>query len=165
MGLLVQYYPIFRMKLSRHITGVKRGRPRTDEEPSMPFARISLLRGKSPDYLRALSDSLQRALVESFDVPPDDCFHAIHQHAPGELVFDRHYLGGPRSDDFVLFAITAGKPRTSDVKRRFYRRLVACLAEAPGLRPEDVMVIITTTERDAWSFANGEASMLDTVRS
>ncbi|MBR0644680.1 tautomerase family protein [Plastoroseomonas hellenica] len=122
----------------------------------MPFTRISLLRGKSPDYLRTLSDSLHQALVESFEVPPDDRFQAIHQHEPGELVFDRHYLGGPRSDDFVLFAITAGKPRTTEVKRRFYKCLVERLAEAPGVRPEDVMVIITTTQRDEWSFANGE---------
>lgn len=127
----------------------------------MPFTRISLLRGKSPGYLQALSDSLHQALVESFEVPPDDRFQAIHQHAPGELVFDRHYLGGPRTDDFVLFAITAGKPRTSEVKRRFYKRLIARLAEAPGLRPEDVMVIITTTQRDEWSFANGEAQMIE----
>lgn len=125
----------------------------------MPFTRISLLRGKSPDYLRALSDSLHQALVESFEVPPDDRFQAIHQHDPGELMFDRHYLGGPRSDDFVLFAITAGKPRTTEVKRRFYKRLVERLAEAPGLRPEDVMVIITTTQRDEWSFAKGEPWM------
>lgn len=127
----------------------------------MPFTRISLLRGKSPDYLRALSDSLHQALVESFEVPPDDRFQAIHQHAPGELVFDRHYLGGPRSDDFVLFAITAGKPRTTEVKQRFYKTLIARLAEAPGLRPEDVMVIITTTQRDEWSFADGEAQMIE----
>lgn len=127
----------------------------------MPFTRISLLRGKSPAYLRALSDSLHQALVESFEVPPDDRFQAIHQHAPGELVFDRHYLRGPRSDDVVIFAITAGKPRTTEVKRRFYKRLIARLAEAPGLRPEDVMVIITTTQRDEWSFANGEAQMIE----
>ena len=123
----------------------------------MPFTRISLLKGKSPDYLRALSDSLHRALVDAFEVPPTDRFQAIHQHEPGELAFDRHYLGGPRSDDFVLFAITAGKPRSAETKQHFYERLVALLAEAPGIRPEDVMVIITTTAREDWSFAGGQA--------
>jgi len=123
----------------------------------MPFTRISLIKGKSPAYLRALSDSLHRALVETFDVPPTDRFQAIHQHEAEELVFDRHYLGGPRSDDFVLFAITAGKPRSAEVKQRFYARLVELLADAPGLRPQDVMVIVNTTAREDWSFANGEA--------
>jgi hypothetical protein len=53
----------------------------------MPFTRISLLPGKPPADLEALPDSLHRALVEAFEVPPDDRFQAIHQHEPGELVF------------------------------------------------------------------------------
>ncbi|OWJ68625.1 tautomerase family protein [Inquilinus limosus] len=126
----------------------------------MPLTRISLARGKPPEYLRVLSDSLHRALVDAFEVPPDDRFQVIHQHEPGELVFDRHYLGGPRSDDFVLFQVTAGRPRSTATKAAFYRCLVGHLAEAPGLRPEDVMVVISTTWLDDWSFAGGVASMV-----
>lgn len=125
----------------------------------MPFTRISLHKGKSPDYLRALSDSLHRALVEAFEVPETDRFQAIHQLEPGELVFDRHYLSGPggaRSDDFVLFAVTAGRLRDRQTKAAFYRRLVTLLAESPGVRPEDVMVVINTTASDEWSFASGQ---------
>jgi phenylpyruvate tautomerase PptA (4-oxalocrotonate tautomerase family) len=126
------------------------------EPISVPFTRISLLRGKSPEYLSAVSDNLQRALIEAFDVPAADRFQLIHQHAPGELVFDRDYLGGPRSDDFILFAVTAGRPRSTEVKQAFYKRLVALLAEAPGVRPEDVMVVITTTNPEDWSFSAGQ---------
>jgi phenylpyruvate tautomerase PptA (4-oxalocrotonate tautomerase family) len=126
------------------------------EPISVPFTRISLLRGKSPEYLSAVSDNLQRALIEAFDVPAADRFQLIHQHAPGELVFDRDYLGGPRSDDFILFAVTAGRPRSAEVKQAFYKRLVALLAEAPGVRPEDVMVVITTTNPEDWSFSAGQ---------
>ena len=93
----------------------------------MPFTRISLFRGKSADYLMSISESLHKALVEAFDVPADDRFQVIDQHEPGELIFDRHYLGGPRSDDFVLFAVTAGRPRDTVVKQAFYRRLAALL--------------------------------------
>ena len=127
----------------------------------MPFTRISVLRGKSPEYIGALSESLHSALVEAFDVPPNDCFQLIHQHAPGELVFDRNYLGGPRSNDFVLFAVTAGRPRSAQIKQAFYKRLVTLLAEAPGLRPEDVMIVITTTSPEDWSFSGGQAWTFD----
>lgn len=126
----------------------------------MPFARISLLKGKPPEYLKALSDGVHQALVDAFEVPADDRFQAIHQHDAGELVFDRTYLGGPRSDDFVLIAITAGKLRPTAVKQAFYRHLVALLAKAPGLAPEDVMVVINTTQADEWSFGGGRASMV-----
>ncbi len=121
----------------------------------MPMTRISLLKGKSTEYLRAISDSLHQALVDAFEVPPDDRFQVIHQHEPEELVFDRHYMGGPRSDDFVLFCITAGKLRSTAIKQAFYKKLVQLLAEAPGIRPEDIMVVINTTQTDEWSFSAG----------
>lgn len=132
----------------------------------MPFTRISLLAGKSPDYLAAISDSLDRALVQCFEVPQADRFAAIHQHQPGELVFDRQYRGGPRSDDYVLFHVTTGKVRSDETKRRFYRRLVQCLADAPGIRPEDVMVVIADSTIEDWSFGFGisAAMHLEAVR-
>jgi phenylpyruvate tautomerase PptA (4-oxalocrotonate tautomerase family) len=126
----------------------------------MPYSRISLLKGKSPDYLRALADSLHYAMVETFNVPETDRFQVIHQHEPHELIFDRSYelapgSSGPRSDDFVLIAITTGKPRSTAVKQAFYQRLADRLGVAPGLRPEDLMVVINTALGDEWSMSGG----------
>ncbi len=123
----------------------------------MPMSRISLLKGKSPEYLAALSHSLHRAMVEAFNVPEKDRFQVITQHQASELVFDRDYESpaGPRSDDFVLIHITTGKPRSTEIKQAFYRRLVELLAEAPGLRPRDVMVVLSSSQGDDWSFSGG----------
>lgn len=122
----------------------------------MPMCRISLLRGKSPEYLQALSDSLHQALVDAFEVPPADRFQVIHQHVREELIFDPHYMGGPRSDDYVLICITAGRARTAATKQAFYQRLVTLLAVTPGMSPEDVMVVINTTAAEDWSFGGGQ---------
>jgi phenylpyruvate tautomerase PptA (4-oxalocrotonate tautomerase family) len=127
----------------------------------MPFARISLLKGKSPDYLRALSDSIHKAMVETFNVPPADRFQIIHQHELGELIFDRNYLAGPRSDDFVLISITTGKPRTTEMRKTFFCRAVELLQQSPGLSPQDVMIVISTSEPDEWSFGDGLAQMAE----
>jgi phenylpyruvate tautomerase PptA (4-oxalocrotonate tautomerase family) len=127
----------------------------------MPFLRISLLRGKSPDYLRALCESAHQAMVETFDVPPADRFQIIHQLAPEEFVFDRNYLAGPRSNDFVLISVTAGKPRTQEVRNAFFARMVERLGDNPGLQPEDVMIVINSSEPGEWSFGDGKAQMLD----
>lgn len=124
----------------------------------MPFARISLHRGKSAEYLQALSQGLHDALVDSFEVPMADRFQVIHQHEVGELIFDPGYLGGPRSHDFVLIAITAGRPRDIETKQRFYRNLVERLSRAPGIDSEDIMVVITTTAADEWSFGGGRGN-------
>ena len=125
----------------------------------MPLVRIDLAAGKSPDYRRTIGEVVYEAMIGTINVPKDDRFQIIHQHEPGELVFDRHYLGGPRSDDFVLIHITAGWRRSTDVKKAFYQRLVELLAKAPGIRPEDVMVVLNTTHPDDWSFSGGVATI------
>lgn len=124
----------------------------------MPLARISLHRGKSAEYLQALSQGVHEALVESFDVPPTDRFQIIHQHDEGELIFDPNYLGGPRTHDFVVINITAGRPRTTETKRRFYADVVEKLGRALGIDAEDVMVVISMTTMEDWSFAGGRGS-------
>ncbi|MFG1215243.1 tautomerase family protein [Xanthobacter flavus] len=121
----------------------------------MPFTRISLLAGKPADYLAAVSASLDRALVDCFEVPENDRFVAIHQHQPGELIFDRTYDGGPRSDNYIFFHINTGKARSAETKARFYRRLVENLEAFPRARPEDVMVAIVNSAIEDWSFASG----------
>jgi len=121
----------------------------------MPMSHISLLRGKSPEYLRALSDSLHRALVEALDVPPTDRFQLIHQHAPHEMSIDPHYPAGTRSADYVFINVIVGRPRSAAMKAAFYQRLVTLLGEAPGVRPEDVMVVIQSSQSEDWSFGSG----------
>nr|WP_259371990.1 tautomerase family protein [Caldimonas mangrovi] len=70
-------------------------------------------------------------------------------------------MGGSRSDDYLLIAITAGRLRSTEVKRAFYRRLAERLARSPGIAGCDVMVVITTTGVEDWSFAEGRMSMID----
>ncbi|MFT4173159.1 MAG: tautomerase family protein [Rhodocyclaceae bacterium] len=126
----------------------------------MPYVRISLLKGKPAAHVRAIADSLHQALVDAFGVPPKDRFQIVQQLAPDEFIFDRNYLFGPRSDDFVLVHITVGRPRDAAMREAFYQRAVACLGEAPGLRPEDVMIVMSTTQTDEWSFGCGVAGVL-----
>ena len=87
-----------------------------------------------------------------------DRFQVIHQHEVGELIFDPDYLGGPRSHDFVLIAITAGRPRSIETKQHFYRNLVEKLVRTTGLNAEDGMVVITTTGSDDWSCGGGRGN-------
>lgn len=126
----------------------------------MPLARISLARGKSREYLKALSEELHAAMVESFEVPQDDMFQLIHQHDPDEMVFDPHYMGVDRSSDVVFITLATGRPRSTQTKLRFYRTLADRLAVRPGIRPDDIMVVISSSQRDEWSFGKGLAQLL-----
>ena len=121
----------------------------------MPFVNISLARGKSGEYLEAVSRAAHDALVAEFQMRPEDDFQVIHQHEAGELVFNRNFRGGPRSDDWILFTITDGLDRGERAKRRFYKTLVRLLEEGPGVRPADVFVMMTVTPPENFSFADG----------
>jgi ketosteroid isomerase-like protein/phenylpyruvate tautomerase PptA (4-oxalocrotonate tautomerase family) len=121
----------------------------------MPFVNISLARGKSGEYLEAVSRAVHDALVTELGMKPEDKFQLIHQHEPGEMVFNRNFRGGPRSDDWILLTITDGLERGERAKRRFYQTLVRLLEEGPGIRPADVFVMMTVTPPENFSFADG----------
>ncbi|SEN23686.1 Tautomerase enzyme [Methylobacterium sp. UNC300MFChir4.1] len=124
----------------------------------MPLVRISLLKGKSPAHIRAISDGIHRGLRDAYDVPADDRFHLIHQHAPDELIYDSDYLGLHRTDDVVIINIVAGNWRDTAKKKALYRAITDNLVVDPGLRPEDVLIVLSPNARDEWSFGNGLAS-------
>lgn len=121
----------------------------------MPLTRIVLQEGPSEQALRTLSTLLHDTLVAEFAVPPDDCFQVIETLPAGRLIYNRHYLTGARSENFTLFLITAGKPRSREQKQNFYRVLAARLHEALGIHPDDVMIVIQFNTADDWSFGGG----------
>jgi phenylpyruvate tautomerase PptA (4-oxalocrotonate tautomerase family) len=121
----------------------------------MPFVTISLARGKSAQYIDGLSSAVHEALVQELGMNPDDRFQLINQHEPGEMIFNRNFRGGPRSDDFVIFTVTEGIDSGDQAKQRFYKTLVDLLAKNPGVRGEDVFVMMYLTPPGNFSFASG----------
>jgi phenylpyruvate tautomerase PptA (4-oxalocrotonate tautomerase family) len=124
----------------------------------MPLVRISLLRGKSKEHIRAISDGVHQALIDAYRIPPEDRFQLIHQHEPEEFVYDADYLGIHRTRDVVFIHIVAGNWRDTATKKALYKAIADRLTASPGLRREDVQVILSPNARDEWSFGNGLAS-------
>jgi phenylpyruvate tautomerase PptA (4-oxalocrotonate tautomerase family) len=127
----------------------------------MPLVRISLMRGKPPEYVRAIADGVHRALHETYQTPVHDRFQLIDQYGPGDLIYDAEYLGIHRTDDIVLVHVVAGKWRDTATKQLFYKRVVELLAQDPGVRSQDVQIVISPNERDDWSLGNGVASYVE----
>ena len=121
----------------------------------MPFVNIALARGKSGEYLDGVSSAVHEALVQELGMNPDDRFQLIDQYEPSEMIFNRDFRGGPRSDDFIVFTITEGIDSGDEAKQRFYRTLVDLLQKDPGVRGEDVFVMVNRTPPANFSFASG----------
>lgn len=124
----------------------------------MPLVHISLLKGKSRSHIRAIADGVHQALVDAYKAPADDRFQLIHQHDPDDFIYDEDYLGIHRSKDVVFIHIIAGNWRDTVAKKALYKGIADRLVQNPGLRREDVQVILSPNNRDEWSFGNGLAS-------
>ncbi|MFM0730140.1 tautomerase family protein [Paraburkholderia sediminicola] len=123
----------------------------------MPLTRIALRAGKPVEYRKALTESIQRSLVDTFNVPKDDIFVLITEHEDGNFIYDKQYLNIERSDDFVVIQLTVSNTRTLEQKKALYKRMVDELAESPGLRREDVFINLVEVLKENWSFGNGIA--------
>jgi phenylpyruvate tautomerase PptA (4-oxalocrotonate tautomerase family) len=122
----------------------------------MPLVRVTMIKGKSPEYIKKMSDSIYEALVEAYEMSENDLFQIIEQLEPGNLIFDRHYgLTRNRSDDFMIVNIHSDA-RRRDEKEAFMTRLSDKLAASPGVARDDVFVLLSTNSgAEDWSFGNG----------
>lgn len=123
----------------------------------MPLTHIALRAGKPEAYRQAIFDGLYRAMRETFDVPEDDQFMTITEHAAGNFRYGASYLGVSRSDDLVLIQITANDTRSEEQKKALFRRIAELLGQEPGIRPEDVFVSLVEVVKANWSLGHGLA--------
>lgn len=121
----------------------------------MPVIDITLLRGRTPERLRVIADAIHDALVAEFGVPVEDRFQVIHQCERHELIYDRTFMGGPRTDGFVMVRVVAGKERPVAVKQAFFKAVVANLGSRADVAAEDVFVMLDTVSLADLSVAGG----------
>ena len=94
---------------------------------------------------------------ETLAIPDGDRFQIITEHDAGQLVADPTFMGMRRSADFVLIQIFLTRGRTTEIKQALYRSIAERMAASPGVRPDDVMIVLTEVGLDDWSFGRGEA--------
>jgi phenylpyruvate tautomerase PptA (4-oxalocrotonate tautomerase family) len=123
----------------------------------MPLARIDLPKGTTADYRSAVGDTVYNAMISVLNVPQDDRFQVIAEHAGADLVIDADYLGIHRSPDAIVIQVTLNEGRSVEMKRAFYKAVADGLHERLALRREDVVINLVEVKKENWSFGNGEA--------
>lgn len=122
----------------------------------MPLVHISLRAGRPQAYREAIFDSLYRAMREALNVPDGDQFMTITEHDAANFRTGNAY-GVARSADVVYIQITVFDTRTAEQKKALFRRIAELLGENPGIRPEDVFVVVLPAAKDNWSVGHGLA--------
>ena len=121
----------------------------------MPVTRIAIRDGKTPEFKQALMDEIYEAMRETVAIKDGDRFMAITEHTSDEFAYGS-FLGIERSDDLVQIRVFWAPGKAVDAKLAMYRGIVERLSENPGIRPEDVLISVTETAAENWSFGNGE---------
>ena len=123
----------------------------------MPLVRFDVPRGKSPEYRRTLNEVVYEAMIKTINVPANDRFQVINEHAPESLIIDPTYLGVERGPDCMIIQIVLNEGRTTEMKKAFYRAVADGLHRRLGLRKQDVFIALVEVKKENWSFGNGEA--------
>ena len=124
----------------------------------MPLVKLSMRRGKSPEYLRTAADCVHEALVAQASVPADDRFQIIQQLDADALIAHPTYGGVNRSENLIVVEITLNQGRTLEIKKNLYADIVARLGRALDVRPDDVLISLVEVTKENWSFGNGLAT-------
>ena len=125
----------------------------------MPLIQISLIEGKSPEYIQAIADGVHQALQAAWGIPENDRFQMITEYKKSHFMIDKTIWDGNRSDDVVVIYITSIL-RAKEMKINLYGELVNVLTSHPGIRKEDIFVTIVHNDREHWSFGKGIAHLL-----
>jgi 4-oxalocrotonate tautomerase len=121
----------------------------------MPVTRIAIRDGKTSEYKQALMDQIYEAMRDTVAIKDGDRFMAITEHGADAFAYGP-FLGIDRSDDLVQIQIFWAPGKATEEKLAMYGRIVQRLADNPGVRPEDVLISVTETAAENWSFGLGE---------
>lgn len=117
----------------------------------MPLVNISILKGKSPEYIKAVADGVNSAVIETMGFPPDDRYQIISEHEPHCLEYQS------RTEDRVMMYLIMRKGRAPEAKRAFYKKAVENLSKNPGIEPGNIFITIVENTDIDWSFGDGRA--------
>ncbi len=117
----------------------------------MPLVRITIRTGKLPGYKKALLDGIHAALVHAFKIPESDRFQVLQELDPG--CFE---IPGNRTDNATMIEITAFKGRTAEAKKALYQHIVGNLSVNPGIRGDDIMIIVHEPPLENWGIRGGQ---------
>jgi hypothetical protein len=121
----------------------------------MPLINISIPKGKSPEYVKAVADGVNSAVLATFEgFPPDDRYQIIHEYESYELEYQK------RTGDRVLMYLIMRAGQKPESKRAFYRKVVENLKISPGIDPANVLIAIAENHDIDWSFHDGVAQFV-----
>jgi phenylpyruvate tautomerase PptA (4-oxalocrotonate tautomerase family) len=125
--------------------------------PAMPLVRIDLIQGKPAAFRKQAGEIVYNAMRETINVPVDDKFQIIAEHATEEIIVAAGYLGNSYTSGIILIQITMNAGRTVEMKKALFKRIADDLHGQLDVRREDVIINLVEVVKENWSFGGGVA--------
>ncbi len=117
----------------------------------MPLVKITIRKGKSTEYKKALLDSVHEALVQAFKIPEHDRFQMLY-----ELEKDCFEVPSNTTDNITVIEVAAFKGRSNEAKKQLYKAIVDNLADNPGIKGDDIMIVLQEPPLENWGIRGGK---------
>lgn len=117
----------------------------------MPLVKITIRSGQSVNYKKALLDGIHKALAQAFKIPEHDRYQILH-----ELDAEHFETPPAKTENVTMIEITVFRGRSSEAKKELYRAIVENLAEKPGIKGDDVMIIVHEPPLENWGIRGGK---------
>lgn len=123
----------------------------------MPLVKIEVLKGKSPEYKKALFDGVHTAMMASLKIPAHDRTQRLYELDP-----ENFEIPPGKTGNLTLIEITMFKGRSAEAKKAIYKTIGENLANNPGIAGTDITIVLNEQPLENWGLRGGKiASEID----
>ncbi len=111
----------------------------------MPLVKIFIRKGKPAEYRKALLEGVHRALADSIKIPDSDRSQMLFELSEGDFE-----TPPDKSENAAIIEIVMFMGRSAGAKKKLYVEIVANLAKEPGIKKDDILVILHEQPMENW---------------
>ena len=115
----------------------------------MPLVTITIMKGKSKEFKKAIMAEVHEALVAAFKIPDHDRNQRMIEIEPENF----EYPAG-NTESFITIEMTVFPGRTLHAKKVLYNEIVARLQKLKVL-PSDILIILQEPPLENWGIRGG----------
>ena len=123
----------------------------------MPLVKVTIRKGKSREYKKAILDGVHNALVEGVKIPDSDRLQQVY-----ELSDEDFEAPAKKTSNVTLIEITLFLGRSLEAKRKLYQLITENMAKNPGIASSNLTVVLYESPLENWCVKEGKpASEVD----
>jgi phenylpyruvate tautomerase PptA (4-oxalocrotonate tautomerase family) len=130
----------------------------------MPLVKIHVVEGHYDEArIAKVSGAIQSALINTLSVPPEDFYQLIFELPKNRFLHTPSFVGMHYTDDLIILDVTVIQGRPKETRLALLKDINTRVAEASGVSPDDIFIIVYEVAGENVSFGQGEAQCVNAV--